>query len=67
MALPGKCRREFGTVEEAIAFGEREFKDRAFEIEEEQLDTHRTLKTVYVSAAAELIENGGQLKMFRSV
>ena len=64
--FPG-CRLQFCTREEAIEHGKTEFGNKAIEIEEEQEDTHRTLKTIYVSPAAELIENGGQLKMFRSV
>jgi hypothetical protein len=64
MMLPGKCRKRFSTVEEAIAYGEEEFAGTAFEIEEEQPDKIRTLKTVYVSSAAKLIINNNQFDMW---
>ena len=62
--FPG-CRLQFCTREEAIEHGKTEFGNKAIEIEEEQIDKYRTLRTIYVSKAAELIENGGQLKMFK--
>jgi len=64
MMLPGKCRKLFDTLEEAIAYGEKEFSGKAFEIEEEQPDKVRTLKLVYVSLASKLIMSDGQFSMW---
>ncbi len=63
--MPPGCRCEFASREQAIEYGTKQFFGKPFEIEEEQMDKHRTLRTVYVSREAELIANEGQHKMFK--
>tara|TARA_R110000822_G_scaffold166197_1_gene306580 strand:- start:370 stop:606 length:237 start_codon:yes stop_codon:yes gene_type:complete len=62
--MPPGCRRQFSSREEAVQYGMKQFVGKPFEIEEEQLDKHRTLRTVYVSREAEIVANEGQHKMF---